>query len=93
MLLTHVFLIACAGLIANRLLLRLLKLSNSIATSRRVMFGWLAGNLLLGSQIAWVLRPFIGSPKLLVQFLRPDPLRGNFFEAVGRAVTHLISQH
>lgn len=93
MLLTHVFLIACAGVIANRLLLRRIKLLNPIATARRIMFGWLTGNLLLGSQIAWVLRPFIGSPRLLVQFLRPDFLRGNFFEAVGRALTHLLTQH
>jgi hypothetical protein len=93
MLLTHIFLIACAGVIANRLLLRLLKLLKPIATARRIIFGWLAGNLLLGSQLAWVLRPFIGSPRLVVQFLRPDPLRGNFFEAVGRALTHLLSQH
>ncbi len=93
MLLTHVFLIGCAGVLGNRLLLRLLNFLHPAATARRVLFGWLAGNLLLGTQLAWVLRPFIGSPKLLVQFLRPDPLRGNFYEAVGRALAHLFFQH
>jgi hypothetical protein len=92
MLVTHVFLIACAGVLGNQLLLRSLNFLNAPATARRVLFGWLAGNLLLGSQLAWVLRPFIGSPKLLVQFLRPDPLRGNFYEAVGRALVHLLFQ-
>ena len=53
------------------------------------LLSWLGGNLLLGSQISWILRPFIGSPGLPVQFLRADPLRGNFFEAVWNSV-HLL---
>jgi hypothetical protein len=92
-LLTHVLLITYAGVLGNQLLLRLLKTLNSTATARRILLGWLAGNFLLGSQIAWVLRPFIGSPNLAVQFLRPDPLRGNFYEAVWRAFTHLLSHY
>jgi hypothetical protein len=55
-----------------------------------VLFGWLAGNLFLGAQIAWNLRPFIGSPRLAIEFLRSDPLRGNFYEAVWRALRHLV---
>ena len=80
-------------MLGNQLLLRSLKLLNAPGTARRVLLSWLAGNLLLGSQLAWMLRPFIGSPKLSVQFLRPDFLRGNFFEAVGRAIAHLLSQN
>lgn len=92
MLLTHVFLIAYAGVTANQRLFKLLeKLTGSRATARNVLLGWLAGNLLLGSQLAWVLRPFIGSPHLAVEFFRPDPLRGNFFEAVLHALRHLLS--
>jgi len=91
MLLTHVFAIAVAGMIANRRLLGLLrKVSGSSATARAVLFCWLAGNLFLGAQLAWNLRPFIGSPTLAVQFLRDDPLRGNFYEAVWRAARHLL---
>ena len=60
------------------------------ATARAVLFSWLAGNLFLGAQLAWNLRPFIGSPRLTVQFLRDDPLRGNFYEAVWRAIRHLF---
>ena len=90
-LLLHVAVIAYAGIVANRRLLRLLEqTSGSRAIARRVLFSWLAGNLLLGSQLAWVLRPFIGSPQIAVQFLRADPLRGNFYEAVGHALRHLI---
>ncbi|MEO5722276.1 MAG: hypothetical protein ABIR71_12505 [Chthoniobacterales bacterium] len=91
MLLTHVGLIAYAGALANQRLLRLLeKMSDSRAIARRVLLSWLAGNLFLGAQLAWTLRPFIGSPNLAVQFLRDDPLRGNFYEAVWRAAGHLF---
>lgn len=91
MLLTNVAIIAYAGVLANQRLFRLLeKMSGSRAVARRVLFSWLAGNLFLGAQLAWTLRPFIGSPHLAVQFLRDDPLRGNFYEAVWRAFARLI---
>lgn len=90
-LLTDVVLIAYAGIVANHGLLRLLvHTSGSRVAARRVLFSWLAGNLLLGSQLAWVLRPFIGSPNIAVQFIRDDPLRGNFPEAVWHALQHLL---
>jgi hypothetical protein len=90
-LLTHVAFIASAGVIANRRLFGLLTtLCPNRVIASRVLFGWLAGNLLLGSQLAWVLRPFIGSPALKIEFLRPDPLRGNFYEAVWHALRHLL---
>jgi hypothetical protein len=91
MLLAHVGVIALAGVAGARRLYRLLvRTSGGAAVARRVFFGWLAGNLLLGAQLAWVLRPFIGSPGLPVQFFRADPLHGNFFEAVWRALRHLL---
>ncbi len=89
-LLAHVALIAFAGIAGNH---RLLLLLRHVAGNRRAawttLLSWLGGNLLLGSQISWILRPFIGSPGLPVQFLRADPLRGNFFEAVWNSV-HLL---
>jgi len=91
MLLTHVFVIAFAGVVANRRLFGLMqKVSGHDHTARAVLFSWLAGNLFLGAQLAWNLRPFIGSPTLAIQFLRDDPLRGNFYEAVWRAFRHLF---
>ena len=91
-LLMHVAVIAYAGVLGNRRLFRLVeRVSGDRATALRVMLSWLAGNLLLGAQLAWVMRPFIGSPHIPVQFLRDEPLRGNFYEAVFRALTHLLS--
>ena len=91
MLLAHVFVIAFAGVMANRRLFGLLrKMSGQDVTARAVLSSWLAGNLFLGAQLAWNLRPFIGSPHLAVQFLRDDPLRGNFYQAVWNAFRHLF---
>ena len=91
MLVTHVFVIACAGVLANHHLLGALETQIGSATvARRVLFSWLAGNLFLGAQLAWNLRPFIGSPSLALEFVRADPLRGNFYEAVWHALQHLV---
>jgi hypothetical protein len=90
-LLTHVTLIAYAGAMAN---LRLLALLRRFAPTRgaavATLLAWLGGNLLLGTQLSWVLRPFIGTPGLPVEFLRDEPLRGNFFEAVQAAIQRLL---
>lgn len=90
-LLAHVGTIAFAGVIGVHRLFRLVvQTSGSAAAAQRVLLGWLAGNLLLGTQLAWVLRPFIGSPGSAVEFLRSDPLRGSFFEAVWHALHHVF---
>ncbi len=92
--LTHVVVIAFAGTAANVRLLQLLqRLGRDTRVARRVLFAWLAGNLLLGSQLSWILRPFIGSPNLPVQFLRDNAFKGNFFETVVRSVLQLIGIH
>jgi hypothetical protein len=83
--------IAFAGVAANVRLVQLLReLSGSQAVARKVLFAWLAGNLFLGSQLAWILRPFVGSPGLPVQFLRPDAFQGTFYESLWRAAKHLL---
>jgi len=51
-----------------------------------VLYAWQAGNLFLGSQLSWILRPFIGLPSLPVEFLRTNALHGNFYENVLRSV-------
>jgi hypothetical protein len=79
--LAHVAAITVAGHAGNvRLFQLLVQLGGSRAVARRVLLAWLAGNLFLGSQLAWILRPFIGSPSLPVEFFRETALRGNFYE-------------
>ncbi len=91
-LLTGIAAIAFAGMPANVRLLGLLRvLASDVKTARNVLFAWLAGNLFLGAQISWNLRPFIGSPEMEVEFLREDAFSGNFYEAVLRVVGRLVS--
>ena len=89
--LVQVAVIAVAGVTGNVRLFQLLKqLAGNRATAWRVLLAWLAVNLLLGSQLSWNLRPFIGSPTLPVQFFRPDALHGNFFEAVWTSIQQIF---
>jgi hypothetical protein len=91
LLLAHVTVIALAGVTGNVRLFQLLaKLGGSRAVALRVLFAWLAGNLFLGSQLSWNLRPFIGSPGLPVEFFRPNAFHGNFFEAVFHALQQIL---
>ena len=90
--LTHVAVIAFAGITANLRLLQLLKrLSGNAAVAHRVLFAWLAGNLFLGSQLSWIFRPFIGSPGLPVEFLRATAFKGNFYETVFGSIVRLLN--
>jgi len=90
--LTHVILIAFAGVIGNLRLVQLLReVSGNGATAWRVLLAWLSGNLFLGSQLTWILRPFIGSPVLPVEFLRPTAFQGNFYETVFHSLLRLAN--
>ncbi len=89
LLLAEVVVIAGAGLAGNLRLLELLRgLAGREQVARRVLSAWLAGNLLLGSQLSWILRPFIGSPNLPVEFLRQNTFAGNFFESLWQIIRH-----
>ena len=96
---THSFLQLClvgfisfAGVMGNVRLLPLLRQwAGNRAVALRVLFSWLAGNLFLGSQICWVLRPFIWNPDRPVRFLTNHAFQGNFYEAVFQAVRTLLS--
>ena len=89
---THVAIIAFAGMAANLRLAQLLqRLSGSATVTRRVLFAWLAGNLFLGSQLSWILRPFIGAPAIPVEFLRKDAFDGNFYESVFHSIQRLLA--
>jgi len=91
-LLAHVGVIAFAGWCGTWRLYRLIRY---VAPERGIamvtLLSWLAGNLLLGSQVSWVLRPFIGNPNLPVEFLRDNPLYGGFYEQVWKSLMQLLS--
>jgi hypothetical protein len=83
--------VATAGIIGTvKLLPWLRRWTNNLGVSLRVLFAWLAVNLLLGSQICWVLRPFLWDPNRPAEFVGPDGLHGSFFETVFEALGRLI---
>ena len=90
-LLFNVFSIAFAGVVSNLHLYKLvLHFTGTAEVSRRIIFSWLAVNLLLGSQLSWIMRPFIGGPGGAVEFLREKAFDGNFFEAVFQSAKNLF---
>jgi hypothetical protein len=83
--------VALAGIMGNvRVRPLLCRWTNSVKVARRVLLAWLAGNLLLGSQIAWVLRPFIWDPAGRVEFIGQQYFHGSFYETVLEALRRLI---
>jgi len=89
--LTLTIFIAVAGIMGNlRVVPLLCQWSHQVKTARRVLVAWLVVNLLLGSQISWVLRPFIWDPRRPVEFIGPDSLRGSFYETVFEAAGRLM---
>jgi hypothetical protein len=89
---THVAVIAFAGIAGHIRLVQLLReLSGNPTIARRVLIAWLAVNLFLGSQLCWILRPFIGSPGLPVEFLRAEAFHGNFYETVFHSLLRLVN--
>jgi len=83
LLLTHILLIAVAGLAGNAALRGgLAQLVRPAAHPGRIYRDWLLAFTLVGCQLSWILRPFVGSPFYDVAFLRADALQRNFFEFV-----------
>ena len=83
--------IAIAGVVGNvRLLPLLSQWTRRAAVARNVLLAWLAGNLFLGSQICWVLRPFIWDPAGRVEFIGRQYFRGSFYETILEAACGLL---
>jgi hypothetical protein len=89
-LVTHTLLIGFAGITANLHLHRILAVkAPTPATATATLLAWLGGNGFLGAQFSWILRPFFGTPRLKVEFLRENPMRGNFYQSVWSAIDHI----
>lgn len=59
------------------------------AAVRMVVRVWLVAFALVGAQMSWVLRPFIGSPQLEFTWFRPR--QSSFFEAVLKSLRMLLN--
>lgn len=89
-LVVHTLLIGFAGVVSNVHLHRLLAdRAPSRMAANATLCAWLAGNGFLGTQFSWILRPFFGSPGQEVAFLRPDRMKGSFYQAVWRSLDRM----
>jgi hypothetical protein len=81
MLVTHVSVLALAGLAGVgslwTALRRMLPPGRPAAPLAAV---WIGAYAFVGTQLGWMLRPFVGSPFYPVVFLREDALERNFYE-------------
>ncbi len=84
--------VAGAGLAGMAVLWRTLeRLAGGARRARRMFAAWMLAFALVGGEVAWALRPFVGSIYLPPAFLRPDALDGNVYEFVaGDVVPYLL---
>jgi hypothetical protein len=82
--LVHTALVAAGGMAGTTMLRRVLVESchGDEQLARRVRLAWTVAYAFVGGEVAWVLRPFVGSVYLPVVFLRDDALHGNIYEFI-----------
>jgi hypothetical protein len=81
--LMHTLFVGGCGLAGTVVLWRAMqRLAAPRRTLRAVYLLWVVTYALVGGEVAWVLRPFVGSVYAPVVFLRADALDGNVYEFV-----------
>jgi hypothetical protein len=87
----HVVVFAIAGVLGVRRMYGLLgTLIDDPAVARRVLWTWLAVEGLVGAELSWILRPFLGKPGLPITLLRADAFDSGFFDEVGKMTLALF---
>lgn len=93
--LLHTLFVGGCGVAGTAVLWKAMRgLPAPLRTIRTVFAVWIAAFALVGGEVAWALRPFIGSVYMPVVFLRPDALDGNVYEfIVNDILPHLASRN
>lgn len=90
--LLHTGVVAFSGVVGASILRGTLgRLTDETHTANRIFFIWLVTFALVGGEVAWALRPFVGSIYFPVVFLRDDALSGNVYEFILRDILPHIS--
>lgn len=92
--LLHTAFVGGCGLAGTRALWQAMaRLDAPRRTRAAVYLLWVLAYALVGGEVAWVLRPFVGSVYADVVFLRPDALDGNVYEFIFTDIfPHLFSE-
>jgi hypothetical protein len=81
--LMHTTFVGACGLTGNvSLWATLRQIGPSPRTARNVYALWVLAFALVGGEVAWALRPFVGSVYYPIVFLRDDALQGNVYEFI-----------
>ncbi len=81
--LSHTALVGAAALVGTRALwLRLTDLEHCETRRWRIFATWLLTYAFVGGEVAWAMRPFVGSIYAPITFLRSDALDGNVYEFI-----------
>ena len=82
-LITHILILALAGIGGNAALLTgLRQIVKPRCPATGLFILWIVAFAFVGCQMSWILRPFVGSPFYPVAFMRPDCLDRNFYEFI-----------
>jgi hypothetical protein len=86
-LVTHIIILALAGIGGNAALLKgLRQVVRPSCPAGSLFVLWVTAFTFVGCQMSWILRPFVGSPFYPVAWMRPDCLDRNFYEFVFKEV-------
>jgi hypothetical protein len=81
--LMHTTFVGACGLTGNvSLWAALRQIGPSPRTARNVYVLWVVAFALVGGEVAWALRPFVGSVYHPIVFMREDALNGNVYEFI-----------
>lgn len=81
--LLHTTFVGACGLAGSAVLWRgLVRIRPSAPNLRKAYLAWVLTFALVGGEVAWALRPFVGSVYRPVELLRADALEGNVYEFV-----------
>ena len=90
-LLLHTLLVTYAGIHAHAMMYNsLLQFTRTRLSGILTYLAWLAGNLFVGAQVSWVLRPYLVAPGYEVEFLRKNLFDSNFYEAIYRSARNVF---
>ena len=91
--LLHVVFFAYAGIVGINYLIRcmdVLAMNHRRQARRDILLVWLILYGFVGMQLAWELRPFVGSPHKPFELFRPHS--GNFYESVFNSLVRLVER-
>jgi hypothetical protein len=89
----HTGVVAACGIAGTRALwAAMCRLGRPRHVVRRVYLVWVLVYALVGGEVAWALRPFVGSvsPQYPVVFLRDNALKGNVYEFIGADIVPYV---